>query len=106
MGILAGHIWSVAGNDARNDVSLTSLQPFVSFTTKTHTTLGFYTESTYDWKGEQWQVPLFIQAAQILKVGPQILQVGVGGKYWAEAADNGPTGWGLRVQVTLLYPKK
>jgi hypothetical protein len=51
-------------------------------------------------------VPLFIQVNQILKVGPQILQVGVGAKYWAEAADNGPTGWGFRAQVTLLFPKK
>jgi hypothetical protein len=29
----------------------------------------------------------------------------VGAKYWADAPDNGPEGWGLRVQLTLLFPK-
>jgi hypothetical protein len=105
VGILAGHIWSVAGTDNRNDVSSTTLQPFFSYTTKTHTTIGAYTESAYDWKGKQWQVPLIVQAGQLFKIGPQILQLAVAGKYWAEAPDNGPTGWGLRLQLTLLFPK-
>jgi hypothetical protein len=82
------------------------LQPFFSYTTgKTHTTMGAYTESAYDWKGEQWQVPLIFQVGQMLKIGPQICQLAVAGKYWAEAPENGPDGWGLRVQLTLLYPK-
>ena len=105
VGILAGHIWSVAGNDSRADVSATTLQPFFSYTTKTHTTIGAYTESAYDWKGEQWQVPLIVQAGQLFKVGPQIMQLAVAAKYWAEAPDNGPEGWGLRLQLTLLFPK-
>jgi hypothetical protein len=49
VGVLAGHLWSVAGNDKRSDVSATTLQPFFSYTTKTHTTIGAYTESVYDW---------------------------------------------------------
>jgi len=105
VGILAGHIWSVAGNDSRADVSATTLQPFFSYTTKTHTTIGAYTESVYEWKGEQWQVPLIFQAGQLFKVGPQIMQLAVAAKYWAEAPDNGPEGWGLRLQLTLLFPK-
>ena len=105
VGLLAGHIWSVAGDDSRNDVSTSTLQPFFSYTTKAHTTIGAYTESAYDWKGEQWQVPLIVQAGQLFKIGPQILQLAVAGKYWAEAPDNGPEGWGLRLQLTLLFPK-
>jgi hypothetical protein len=73
VGILAGHVWSVAGDESRSDVSSTTLQPFFSYTTKSHTTLGAYTESAYDWKGKQWQVPLIVQAGQLFKLGPQIL---------------------------------
>jgi hypothetical protein len=40
MGLLAGHIWSVAGDGNRADVSSTTLQPFFSYTTKSHTTIG------------------------------------------------------------------
>lgn len=105
VGLLTSHIWSVAGDDDRDDISTTSLQPFLSYTTKTHTTVGTYTESTYDWKNDQWQVPLIFQAGQLFKIGPQILQLAVAGKYWAEAADNGPEGWGLRLQLTFLFPK-
>ena len=105
VGLLAAHIWSVAGSDSRNDISSTTLQPFFSYTTKTHTTIGAYTESAYDWKGKQWSVPLIVQAGQLFKIGPQILQLAVAGKYWADSPDNGPEGWGLRVQLTFLFPK-
>ncbi|MCX9155584.1 transporter [Niveibacterium sp. 24ML] len=105
VGMLVGHIWSVAGNDERHDVNTSTLQPFFSYTTASHTTIGAYTESAYDWKGKQWQVPLIVQAGQMLKIGPQILQLAVAAKYWADAPDNGPTGWGLRAQLTFLFPK-
>jgi len=105
VGLLAGHIWSVAGNDSRADVNATTLQPFFSYTTKSHTTIGAYTESAYDWEGKQWSVPLIVQAGQLFKVGPQIMQLAVAAKYWAAAPDNGPEGWGLRLQLTLLFPK-
>lgn len=105
VGILAGHVWSVAGNEDRDDVNATTLQPFFSYTTATHTTVGAYTESAYDWQRDQWQVPLIIQAGQILKIGPQIFQLAVAGKYWAEAAEDGQEGWGARVQLTLIYPQ-
>jgi hypothetical protein len=32
-GVLANHIWSFAGDDARSDVNATFLQPFISYTT-------------------------------------------------------------------------
>jgi hypothetical protein len=63
------------------------------------------TESTYDWDGEQWSVPLIAQMAQLFKIGPQILQLTVAGKYWVDAPDDGPEGWGMRVQLTLLFPR-
>jgi len=48
----------VAGDSDRADVSSTFLQPFVSYITKTYTTIGLNTESTYDWENSQWTVPL------------------------------------------------
>jgi hypothetical protein len=68
-GILANHIWSVAGNSDRDAVNATFLQPFLTYTTKTFTTFGMNTESTYDWEHEQWTVPLNWFAQQLLKLG-------------------------------------
>jgi hypothetical protein len=105
VGVLANHIWAAGRDDSRSNVSATFLQPFLSYTTKTHTTFSANTESTYDWKNEQWQVPLNVAVAQLFKIGPQTLQVQVGARYWAKAPDDGPKGWGLRLQLTLLFPK-
>lgn len=55
--MLANHIWGAGGDDSRENVSATFLQPFLSYTTKTHTTFSMNTESTYDWKAKQWSVP-------------------------------------------------
>ena len=46
-----------------------------------------------------------VAVAQLFKVGTQMLQFQVAGRYWAVAPGNGPEGWGLRVQLTLLFPK-
>lgn len=104
-GALANHIWSVDGEDDRPDVNATFLQPFVSYITKTKTTLGANTESTYDWEGEQWSVPVNATVAQLFKIGPQILQLTLGARYWADSPDGGPDGWGARAALTFLFPK-
>lgn len=105
VGLLANHIWSVAGDDDRADINATFLQPFVSYITKTKTTFSVQTESTYDWENEEWSVPVIVQVSQMFKIGPQILQLTVGAKYWAESPDNGPEDWGFRAQLTFLFPK-
>lgn len=104
-GFLGNHIWSVAGEDDRAEVNATFMQPFLSYITKTKTTLGLSVESTYDWENEAWAVPVNATASQLLKVGSQIFQVGGGVRYWAESPDNGPEDWGLRLQLTFLFPK-
>lgn len=103
-GLLANHIWSFAGNGSRADVSATFLQPFVSYTTKTYTTFGLNTESTYDWEQSQWTVPINVLLSQLVKIGGKPVQFQVGYRYYAEKPDGGPD-WGLRFTVTFLFPK-
>jgi hypothetical protein len=76
----------------------------VSYTTKTFTTFGLNTESSYDWEHEQWIVPINASVQQLLKVGKQPIALQVGGRYYAEGPSGGPE-WGLRFQLTLLFPK-
>ena len=103
-GMLANHLWSFAGTSSRAEVNATLLQPFVSYTTKTYTTFGLNTESTYDWQNSQWTVPLNLTVSQLLKIGGQPIQFQLGGRLYAERPDGGPD-WGLRFGVTLLFPK-
>lgn len=103
-GALANHIWSVAGNSNRADISSTYLQPFLGYTTQSHTTFAVNTESTYNWKTHDWSVPINFIVKQLVKVGEQRLQLEAGVRRWAESADNGPHGWGARFTVTFLFP--
>jgi hypothetical protein len=64
----------VAGEDERADVSATFIQPSVSYITKTKTTFGISSESTYDWENEVWSVPVNFTVAQLFKIGQQIMQ--------------------------------
>jgi len=102
-GVLANHVWSYAGWGDQN-VNATFLQPFFAYSTKTYTTFGVNTESTYDWQQRQWSVPLNFFISQLLKVGNQPLSLQLGYRYYAERPNGGPD-WGLRFAVTFLFPK-
>ena len=103
-GILANHIWSFAGDNDRKDVSATFLQPFLAYQTKTYSTFSINTESTYDWNGEKWTVPVNLSVAQMVKIGGMPIQLMLGRCYYADKPDGGPE-VGLRFQVTFLFPK-
>ena len=72
--------------------------------TKTYTTVGLNTESTYDWKNKQWTVPINVSVSQLLKLAGQPIQLSLGGRYYAERPMGGPD-WGIRFTVTVLFPK-
>jgi hypothetical protein len=103
-GLLFNHIWSFAGDDDRNYISNTFLQPFFGYTTKTYTTFGINAESTYDWNSSQWTVPLNFTVTQLLKIKGQPISLQLGYRYYADSPGNGPE-WGLRAGLTFLFPK-
>ena len=108
-GALANHIWSFAGDRRSIDVNLqdvnaTFLQPFVSKLVAPGRTVSLNAESTYDWTGSQWTVPLNLSISQVLKAGGQLLSVAGGVRAYVVSPTNGPD-WGVRLTVTLLFPK-
>ena len=104
-GMLGNHIWSYAGDSNRRDVSSSLLQPFVSYTTPGAWTFGLQTESTYDWEGNGWQIPIRGTFSKLTRVGTQLVSLGGGVHYWVESTPTGPEGWGLRLTMTLLFPR-
>ena len=103
-GALTNHIRSFAGENSRSDVNVTLLQPFVTYAFAKGQTVTFQTESTYDWENTQWTVPLGLFYTKVTKIGPQLVSFSGGPRYYAVGADGVPD-WGLRVSVTLLFPK-
>jgi hypothetical protein len=102
-GVLANHLWSFAGNEDRRSVNATFVQPFLNYTTSTHTTIGVNAESTYDWNESQWLVPVNATVSQLVKIGKQPVQFTFGARYFAEGPSGAPE-WGLRFVITPLFP--
>jgi hypothetical protein len=105
-GMLANHIWSVAGADDRADVSTTLLQPFVSYTTPDAWTFTLQTEATRNWEAneDEWTVPVGAFVSKVVDVGGQKISLQGGPRWYVEGPETAPD-WGLRANVTLLFPK-
>ena len=112
-GGLFNHLWSFAGSDINdpisgdvlNNVNQTFMQPFLTYITPQSVTFALNTESTYDWEREQWTVPINFAVTKVMKIGNQLISVGGGVTYWAEAPENGPEGFGVRLLLVLIFPK-
>ena len=105
IGALANQVWSISGDSEYGEKSSAFLQPFVSYTTPSAMSFTLNTESTYDWETEEWSVPINATIGQVVKIDKHPVQLSAGVRYYAESAENGPDGWGLRLQATLLFPK-
>lgn len=103
-GALVNHIWSVAGEEDRADISSTFLQPFLAKQLPGGRTLSFNLESSYDWKSEKWNVPINIGYSKVTRWGGQMLSLAGGVRYFVETPGDGPD-WGVRFTLTLLYPE-
>jgi len=107
-GVLANHIWSFAdAGDAgarRSQVNQTFVQPFLTWTSPSSTTLGVNSEASYDWKADEWTIPVNFTATHLYKFGKQRVQLGGGLRVYAASNGGGPD-WGLRFISTFLFPE-
>ena len=104
-GLLANHIWGFAGWGDQPTVNASFVQPFFSYSTKSYTSFGANTESTYNWQAHEWTVPLNFTVTQLLKIGKLPISLQFGYRYYAQRPAGGPD-WGLRASITFLFPKK
>ena len=105
MGALANHVWSFAGNDDRDDLNNSFVQPFLAYTTPTAWTYSVQSETIYNWETRKWSVPVNVAVAKLVMMGklPVSLQAGVG--RWLTSPDSGPDGWRFRLQANFVLPK-
>jgi hypothetical protein len=104
-GFLTNHIWSIAGDDDRAKVSSTFLQPFLAYNTRDAWTYSLNTESSYDWNGNNWSVPINFTITKLTRFGRHPVSLGGGLRCWAHSGPGGPENCGIRLIVTPLFPK-
>jgi len=64
----------------------------------------FATASSYDWTAGLWTMPLEVSASQIVKLGGQMMSVGLTVRSHLARPPLGPQ-WGLTFTATFLFPK-
>ncbi len=108
-GLLANHIWSYAdvGDHRKPNISSTFVQPFLSWTSPTATTVGINTESSYNWEDGQWSIPMNLTVSHLYKFGTQRVSLGGGVKIYLarDAVAPADPAWGLRFTATFLFPQ-
>lgn len=103
LGLLVNQIWSVAGDDERGEISQAFAQPFITYITPESTSYSLSSEMTFDWINDQATIPVAFTVSQLTSIGDQPIQIGAGARYYVESAPSGPD-WGVRVQLTFLFP--
>jgi hypothetical protein len=107
LGVLTNNVWSVAGTGSRPSVNQFLLQYFINYNMKK----GWYTDIapiiTANWKassGNVWTVPVGGGLGRIMKIGYQPINMVV--EFYGNVVHpSGASPWGMRVQISLLFPK-
>jgi len=106
-GLLASHVWSVAGSESHPYVSETYAQPFVAYTTPKAWTFAATSYDTYNWTAGRWTAIVNpIRVSKLVKLGHQRLSVGGALRCTVTSPQYQPKGCGLEFTVTLVYPAK
>lgn len=103
-GAIAAHLWSAESTDHRADVNVSTIEPFVAYTTKTATSFVLNSLSRHDWRKSQWIVPLNASVKQLLRIYKQPIGLALGGTYYAEKP-TGAADWGLNFTITFVFSK-
>ena len=105
IGGLANHVWSFAGPGTEGDegyFSKTLVQPFITYQLPKGWSIGLNSESTYDWKENEWLIPLTLQVSKVVKIGNMPMSFSLAPNYYVERPDDGPR-WGVRGIVTFVF---
>ena len=104
-GGLANHVMSFAGDDKRDDISSTYLNPFLSRVFQGGWTLGMQLEHTFDHENEQDSGQCSVFLSKVTQIRSQRVSFGIVPRYWYQESDSGPEGFGVRATVVFLFPR-
>lgn len=102
-GGLAQHVWSFAGDKARGDISVTTLQPFATVVLGGGWAVAINAEAAYNWKAssERWTVPVALGVSKVVEVGGQYLNLSMSVVRYVERPSFAPSDE-LRFNVTYV----
>ena len=108
IGALVSNQWSFAGDNNRASVNTGLIQPFINYNFPG----GWYASVspiiTVNWNaasGQQWTVPVGGGIGRVFRIEKQPINVQVAG-YYNVVHPDGAADWQLRLQLSLLFPRR
>jgi len=106
-GVVSSQVWSIAGQEDREDVSFFLAQWFLNYNFGKGWALGSAPILTSNWKsdpGNKWVVPWGLQVSKLSKIGRRPINIILGYYYNSEHPEGGADQQ-VRIQINLLYPQ-
>jgi hypothetical protein len=104
-GGLVQQVWSFAGQDSRNSVSVATVQPFVTYLLGGGWSATVTSESSYNWNGaagQRWVVPVTLATAKVVDFDGKFINLGAAYVNYVEKPQFAPD-WELRLSATYVF---
>lgn len=102
-GALINHLFSVAGNDERDDVNSSFFNPFLAYNWKSGAGLTGTLEYTQDWEHETLVAVAHAMVTGVTKIGGQTVSLAIGPRI--HFAPDHHAAYGIRTAITMVFPK-
>jgi hypothetical protein len=107
VGVLAQHWWDYAGDSAREDVSLSNIQYFFSYTLSPAWSIAAGPIISIDHEatdGNKYSVPIGVGIARGFKLGDRPARFLVEADYYVEQRDDYGPEWNIRAVIGVMLP--
>jgi len=105
VGALVNQIWSVAGKEGLDDLSLLFFQPFLSYNWKSGAGIGGNFEISQNWEAKTTSVWFNPTLSAVTSFGKQKTQFVIGPRFNLAAHNGSKDDFGVRAVVVFLFPK-
>jgi len=103
IGFLVNQIWSIAGDEDRQDINQLFLQPFFAHSFPTGATIGGNMELTQNWRDETTLLFFNPTLSAITKIGKQPMQMVLGPRIPLSGPDSAKPKFGIRAVLIFVF---
>ena len=107
LGFLAQHWWSYAGDDDRDETSLTDVQYFLNWRMNATQLVGMTPNIRYNWKadgGDRLSLPVGLGTIGLVKIGPLPVRWGLELQYYVVQPDPISQDWNIKFFFSPIIP--
>lgn len=104
-GFLTNQLWSVAGEENRDNVNQLFFQPFFAYNWKSGAGLTMNSEMTFNWQNNTTTIFLNPIITGVTKLGKQAASLGIGPRFPLTAPSGSKPDFGLRAVITFVFPQ-